>query len=60
MKEFIADDDDIPPYAILSHTLGDEEVTYRDWQNLHFTEVEAMLGCAKILGCQGRSRIDLG
>jgi hypothetical protein len=27
--EFIADDD-IPPYAILSHTWGKEEVTFQD------------------------------
>jgi hypothetical protein len=29
MKNFI-DDDDIPPYAILSHTWGDDEVTFQD------------------------------
>ncbi|CVK92023.1 related to beta transducin-like protein [Fusarium mangiferae] len=25
--------DDVPPYAILSHTWGAEEVTFQDWQN---------------------------
>uniref|UniRef100_A0A0D2XLQ5 Heterokaryon incompatibility domain-containing protein n=1 Tax=Fusarium oxysporum (strain Fo5176) TaxID=660025 RepID=A0A0D2XLQ5_FUSOF len=25
--------DNVPPYAILSHTWGTEEVTFQDWQN---------------------------
>jgi hypothetical protein len=33
LKQFISDND-IPPYAILSHTWGDEEVTFEDWQTL--------------------------
>jgi hypothetical protein len=29
LKEFLGDDN-VPPYAILSHTWGEEEVTYQD------------------------------
>jgi len=32
-KEFISDDD-CPAYAILSHTWGDDEVSYAEWQSL--------------------------
>jgi hypothetical protein len=28
-------DDHLPPYAILSHTWGDEEVSYQDMRFLH-------------------------
>jgi hypothetical protein len=33
LEEFFGDR--IPPYAILSHTWGDEEVTFQDWQDEH-------------------------
>ena len=39
--------DQIPKYAILSHTWGDEEVTYQDWQDSH--RRSAKKGFRKIL-----------
>ncbi|KAK1756311.1 heterokaryon incompatibility protein-domain-containing protein [Echria macrotheca] len=51
MKEFIIDDE-IPPYAILSHTWGDEEVTFRDWDRLPRDEVKSMKGWGKINYCR--------
>ncbi len=47
IREFIGQG--IPPYAILSHTWGDEEVTFQDWQGvLQGSLVKAAL--AKIRG----------
>ena len=40
IREFITDDC-IPPYAILSHTWADEEVTFRDRELLPAPAVEA-------------------
>jgi hypothetical protein len=37
LKEFIGDDH-VPPYAILSHTWGDEEVVYQDLHNNSFQQ----------------------
>jgi hypothetical protein len=34
LEYFIGDLDSIPRYAILSHTWGDGEVTFQDWQDL--------------------------
>ncbi|PNP51259.1 hypothetical protein THARTR1_08163 [Trichoderma harzianum] len=48
MADFISDDA-IPPYAILSHTWGLDEVTYHDWRNLSISEAKLKAGCAKIL-----------
>ncbi|KAL2133163.1 hypothetical protein VTI74DRAFT_2824 [Chaetomium olivicolor] len=45
LKDFPCDP---PPYAILSHTWGDEEVTY---QEINSAERETKKGFAKILGC---------
>jgi hypothetical protein len=39
---------DVPPYAIVSHTWGDEEVSY---QEIDLPERTAKKGFAKILGC---------
>jgi hypothetical protein len=39
---------DIPPYAILSHTWEDEEVSLQDFQGGKATELK---GYTKILGC---------
>jgi Heterokaryon incompatibility protein (HET) len=33
--EFFADEDRIPPYAILSHTWSDGEVTYQEMEGSH-------------------------
>ncbi|KAK4451388.1 heterokaryon incompatibility protein-domain-containing protein [Podospora aff. communis PSN243] len=62
LKQFISDND-IPPYAILSHTWGDEEVTFDDWQNLARSpkDVVRKRGYEKIdLTCQqaAEERID--
>ena len=45
LKEFVSD---FPPYAILSHTWGDEEVSY---QEIDLPERENKRGFAKIRGC---------
>ena len=50
LREFMSGND-IPPYAILSHTWGDEEVTFDDWRNLPASEVEALQGYRKIQHC---------
>jgi hypothetical protein len=46
IKEFIGAD--IPPYAILSHTWGTEEVTLHDWQDISRASLKG--GFAKIQG----------
>ncbi len=50
MKDFISDSE-IPPYAILSHTWGEEEVTFRDWHALSVSELESRAGHLKIAYC---------
>jgi hypothetical protein len=40
--------DNIPPYAILSHTWGEEEVTYVDFLE---GKASSLKGYAKIQGC---------
>jgi hypothetical protein len=57
MKQFI-DDSTIPPYSILSHTWGDDEVTLQDWQTLSRAEVELMEGWEKIKCCREQSADD--
>lgn len=37
LKNFISDND-IPEYAILSHTWGDEEVSFQHWQAAYSTD----------------------
>ena len=39
LKNFISDDD-TPSYAILSHTWGDEEVTFQHWQAAYSSETQ--------------------
>lgn len=41
----------IPPYAILSHTWGDDEVTFKDFEQGDRDIVERKDGYAKINGC---------
>ncbi|KAE8376693.1 heterokaryon incompatibility protein-domain-containing protein [Aspergillus bertholletiae] len=41
-------DGETPPYAILSHTWGQEEITYADLQDLHSTDVTGKEGFEKI------------
>jgi hypothetical protein len=50
LREFMSAND-IPPYAILSHTWGDDEVTYEDWQSRPSSEVETFRGYMKIKYC---------
>jgi len=52
MTEFLSDND-APPYAILSHTWGDEEVSFADWRALqaHASGVKAKEGFRKIEFC---------
>ena len=40
--------DSIPPYAILSHTWADEEVSFQEWQDIAM--VRHKTGFAKFLG----------
>jgi hypothetical protein len=49
---------DIPHYAILSHTWGNEEVTFQDWQDISLASSKS--GYAKILGaCEQAKRSNL-
>lgn len=52
LREFVSDED-IPPYAILSHTWGNGEVTLQDWENLrtHPVEIIGKAGLTKIEYC---------
>ncbi len=47
MTDFISENG-TPPYAILSHVWGSDEVTHRDWETLPPSEVEKKQGCMKI------------
>jgi hypothetical protein len=48
-------DTEIPPYAILSHTWGKEEVTLQDIQR---PDVQNKAGFAKIMGCCNQAKLD--
>ena len=50
IKEFVSADA-IPPYAIVSHTWGDDEVSFQDWQTVSSREVESKQGYKKIQYC---------
>jgi hypothetical protein len=50
MKEFISYKQ-APPYAILSHTWGDEEVSFREWQYEPWTSFQRKEGFRKIQSC---------
>ncbi|KAF8862493.1 HET-domain-containing protein [Acephala macrosclerotiorum] len=54
IQEFIGTN--IPPYAILSHTWGSEEVTLQDWQDTSRRSLK--VGFAKIQGACDRARED--
>jgi hypothetical protein len=47
----------IPPYAILSHTWGDEEVTFQEMQNLD-NSIPSRKGYAKIQNAANKSLED--
>ncbi|KAI0183683.1 heterokaryon incompatibility protein-domain-containing protein [Xylaria flabelliformis] len=57
MKEFISHKQ-APPYAILSHTWGDKEVTFRDWQKGPWKDVERNAGFSKIENCCRQAAAD--
>ncbi|KAM6513911.1 hypothetical protein FALCPG4_015104 [Fusarium falciforme] len=46
LEEFFGDK--IPDYAILSHTWGDEEVSFQEWHNRHDPAVSSKKGYMKI------------
>ncbi|KKP04300.1 hypothetical protein THAR02_03577 [Trichoderma harzianum] len=54
MADFISDDA-IPQYAILSHTWGLGEVTYRDWRKLSISDVKLKAGYSKIMACRDQA-----
>jgi hypothetical protein len=56
LKEFIGDD--IPPYAILSHTWGEEEVLYRDIEERSLPKLKKRLGFKKIQFCAQQAKED--
>ncbi|KAI0970007.1 heterokaryon incompatibility protein-domain-containing protein [Xylaria arbuscula] len=56
IQEFFGDS--IPAYAILSHTWGEEEVTFQDMQHLN-EEVKAKLGFEKIKNTCEQAQRDL-
>jgi hypothetical protein len=41
-------DDKIPPYAILSHTWCEKEVTFEEWETIQFSNVSQKEGYMKI------------
>ncbi|KAI1298786.1 HET-domain-containing protein [Xylaria venustula] len=50
MKDFLSQNE-TPPYAILSHTWGDEEVSFRDWHSEPWFQVQKKQGYGKIKSC---------
>ncbi|KAI0102198.1 heterokaryon incompatibility protein-domain-containing protein [Nemania sp. FL0031] len=57
IKDFISPKE-TPPYAILSHTWGEEEASFRDWQPKPGPEVRNKLGYRKIEYCCKQSIAD--
>ena len=57
MTYFIADED-IPPYAILSHTWGEGEVSLQDWQTLSSFDIQLKRGYSKIKRCCEQAQYD--
>lgn len=57
LKEFFGSA--IPPYAILSHTWGDEEVTFQDWERIDVDKsIKRKAGYVKITGACRRAQAD--
>jgi hypothetical protein len=53
------DDENAPPYAILSHTWEKEEVTFQDMRDRHVRpEVQSMVGYEKIRQCCRQAQRD--
>ena len=49
--------ENIPLYAILSHTWGDDEVTFKDMKK-HSLKAQSKLGYEKIIYCTKQARQD--
>ncbi len=47
IREFLSEDE-IVPYAILSHTWGDDEIRLQDWEGVDAARVAAKAGYRKI------------
>jgi hypothetical protein len=47
MKDF-TNDDQVPPYAILSHTWDEEEVNFQQWHSMEISKTSSMKGYSKI------------
>ena len=47
MREFVSDDE-IPTYAILSHTWNEEEVSFQHWETRGSVDITSMKGYVKI------------
>ncbi|KAI1133266.1 HET-domain-containing protein [Nemania abortiva] len=47
-----------PPYAILSHTWGDDEVSFRDWQREPIEDIRKKAGFSKINNCCQQAAAD--
>lgn len=57
LKEFFGSA--IPPYAILSHAWGEEEVTFQEWERVEVDKsIKRKAGYAKITGACRRARED--
>ena len=56
MKEFLSEDD-FPPYAILSHTWGPEEITFQQWDSMP-SDLRKKDGCIKIEYCSKQAKHD--
>lgn len=52
LEEFMGDSTEMPPYTILSHTWGDEEVSFQD---LTSGSGPSLKGYQKLLGCCSKS-----
>ncbi len=50
IKSFIVDDE-IPPFAILSHSWGEEEISFQDWRDTPTAELSLRKGYLKIRYC---------
>jgi hypothetical protein len=57
MASFTADED-IPPYAILSHTWGEEEVSLQDWKAMSSFDINLKRGYSKIKRCCEQAQHD--
>ena len=55
-REFLSDND-IPPYAILSHTWGNEEITFQ-MSNLPTSELKDEEGYFKLNACCQQAILD--